>query len=488
LHAVPGAILCDLYLRLSDGRREEALTGREAKLRAEAQRLGWTVNRTVRENDINADGTLKPASAFKRVKTIRSDGSEEWRVKRPGFDSVISDLMNGHAHALLAEDLDRLARDPMDLEDLITCAERKGSIIRSASTGEIHLETSDGRVMARVVCAFSRKESEDKGRRVADARERLAPQSYGGGRRGYGFVAAEDTVKYHRKLIVVPDEAEVIVKAYADILDLKLSLRVVVKQLIADGVPTVTGARWTPSNLKDILTKSSLPGLKDDAGNVVIPEIIPQDRYDAMVSLLTDPDRRLNTANANTPRWLCTGIAVCGRCGGSIRCAGAANRRGYVCSVGGHVRRDAAKVDELVASWAVWRLSQDDAADLLKPIPRAGVDIAGLRSEARKLGERKSALARMFAEDGDERALASGLKVIRDRLAVVESQLAASDESDPIPEFRTSTPAAQVWNALSLPRKRAVVRVLMDVVILPATRGRGGFDPESVQISFDKSA
>jgi hypothetical protein len=37
----------DLYLRLSDARLEEALDGREAKLRAKAAELGWEVNRVV---------------------------------------------------------------------------------------------------------------------------------------------------------------------------------------------------------------------------------------------------------------------------------------------------------------------------------------------------------------------------------------------------------------------------------------------------------
>ena len=49
----------DLYLRLSDGRTEEALDGREAKLRGEAERLGWTVRRVVTENDILPDGRIR---------------------------------------------------------------------------------------------------------------------------------------------------------------------------------------------------------------------------------------------------------------------------------------------------------------------------------------------------------------------------------------------------------------------------------------------
>ena len=42
----------DLYLRLSDARLEEALDGREAKLRARAAGLGWAVHRVIVENDM----------------------------------------------------------------------------------------------------------------------------------------------------------------------------------------------------------------------------------------------------------------------------------------------------------------------------------------------------------------------------------------------------------------------------------------------------
>ena len=64
--------LTDLYLRLSDPRNEEALEGREGKLRAEAARIGWTVNQVIIENDLtpgaNGNGRSRPASAFKRQK------------------------------------------------------------------------------------------------------------------------------------------------------------------------------------------------------------------------------------------------------------------------------------------------------------------------------------------------------------------------------------------------------------------------------------
>ena len=53
---------CDIYLRLSDARLEEALTGREAKCRAQAELWGWTVRRVVVENDVFPDGRVKPVA------------------------------------------------------------------------------------------------------------------------------------------------------------------------------------------------------------------------------------------------------------------------------------------------------------------------------------------------------------------------------------------------------------------------------------------
>jgi hypothetical protein len=53
---------------------------------------------------------------------------------------------------------------------------------------------------------------------------------------------------------------------------------------------------------------------------------------------------------------------------------------------------------------------------------------------------------------------------------------------------------AKVWAGLDLSRKRAIVDVLVDVVILPARRGRRPgwrpgetyFDPESVKITWKR--
>ena len=235
---------CDLYLRLSDSRTEEALDGREDRLRVEADRLGWIVARVVIENDAprQEGGKMRPASAFKR-RTVRNasgeivkdpdTGKPVMRVIRPGWQSVIADLKTGRASAVLAEDLDRACRDPRDLEDLLDACAQTGASARSL-TGSLKL-TNGGedaeRFMARVMVAQAHKSSSDTSRRVRDAKERFHGQSYQGGLRPYGYEHVAETVKYHRTLMIVPDEAAIIRAAADDILDRDISLAAIVRDL-----------------------------------------------------------------------------------------------------------------------------------------------------------------------------------------------------------------------------------------------------------------
>src|SRR6266700_3873607 len=268
-----GATTADLYLRLSDARREEALDGREAKLRAMAAGLGWTVGRVIIENDMtpgggNGNGQLRPASAFKRRKITLPSGRTELRTVRPGFRSMLDDLMTGRANAIGVEDLDRTMRQPRDGEDLLDAVEMSGATCRSLS-GSLTL-TSGGtdaeRFTARILAATASKSSADTARRVADARERLAGQSWHGGQRPFGYRHDPDAPKYHKTLITDAAEAAVITQAAADVLDRGTSLKAIARDLRDRGVPTVTGTAWSASTLKDILIKPCLAGIVISGG------------------------------------------------------------------------------------------------------------------------------------------------------------------------------------------------------------------------------
>jgi site-specific DNA recombinase len=176
---------------------------------------------------------------------------------------------------------------------------------------------------------------------------------------------------------------------------------------------------------------------------------------------------------------------VCGD-GTSVHATGGRERGpGYVCNERSHLRRNAAHLDEHIGKVVVIKLSETNVADLLRPPARTGADVEALRAEARKLRERKAKLGALYAADAiDDDALASGTKVIRDKLASIDSQLAVSDAPDPLAEFRDN-PAGVVWDSLSIARRRTIVKKLFEsITIMPSGRRGAGFDPSTIVIRW----
>jgi hypothetical protein len=147
---------------------------------------------------------------------------------------------------------------------------------------------------------------------------------------------------------------------------------------------------------------------------------------------------------------------------------------GYTGAACAHFRRKAADLDEYISATVIEVLSRPDAAGLLRPPPRPGIDAARLRKEARRLRAVRKAKNRMHT-DGliDDAELAGELRVIKDKLTKIETQLAVSDQPDPLPEFRAGRPAEAVWAGLSMARKRAVVQTLIESVVINRTGNRG---------------
>lgn len=494
----------DAYLRLSDGRVEEAFEGREAKLRSEASRRGITLRRVVVENDLNPDGTIKPASAFKRKKITLPTGAVEYRTVRPVFRQEITELSLGMIGGLFFEDLDRACRDPRDLEDLIdACHNSKGSA--ASLTGSLTLTrggTDPEITMARNMVNYKNMESRDKRRRASEGRERWAGKSYQGGRRPFGLQVAQGTEQYHRNLIIDDKEAAAIRAAVRDILDYDISLKAIARQWRDAGISTVCGNPWSAEQVKDTLCKPAIAGLasykwkpavngkpsEGELRDAPWDAIIDRDTWERLTEKLYDPSRTFTTSNE--PRWLLSKWATCGICGALVVCTGGGvdkktgklRPRAYSCSAAGHLRRNAAATDEFISGLIVARLCQPDIADLLRPPARSGVDAAALKAEAAKLNKKKAQLARMLADDDiDEADFRRETRRIRVRLTGIAAQLAATDTPDPLADFR-DRPARAVWDGLSLARRREIAKLLVNVRFMPARQRGPKFDPESLQV------
>jgi site-specific DNA recombinase len=293
------------YVRISDDRAggSAGVARQERDCSQLADRRGWTITETYTEND---------TSAFKRRKIQLPDGSIALRVDRPAFRRMLHDLTIGHIDAVVAYDLDRVARDPRDLEDLIDVVEGK-NLPTAAVTGSLDLSTDTGVTVARINVAIANKSSRDTQRRVIRKHLELAEQGKfsGGGIRPFGYESDGLTV----------NEAEaVIVREIRDRVLAGDSLSSIARDLTQRGVPTVRGAEigWRARTVHSVITKARNAGLRAHKGEVigdaVWPAIITRDEWADVLAAL---GQRRGTQGNTLRRWL-SRVLRCGLCGAEI--------------------------------------------------------------------------------------------------------------------------------------------------------------------------
>jgi site-specific DNA recombinase len=484
-----------IYLRLSDFRDEDdesTFAAREDELRGLADEIGLAGVSVVTENDLRADGRPRSASAYKTpLEVVTAGGVMTRRTNRPRFTEVLRALQEKRASVLIAGDESRISRDWRDAADLLDVVRASGgSVVVPGEDGPVFLLTDGGtraeRAAFRDRINDAAKFSDQLASKITRGRKRWAGKSYFGGKRPFGYVHDPAAAEHRKRLIVVEPEAAELRKGAAALLN-GVSLKAVVRDLKARGVGTVTGVPWTASTLRDVLSKRSLSGVIDPRGEVVIPRILDDDAVERLAALF-DANTAKQTDKSNEPRWLLSGIAVCGGCGSVVKCSGSADRRAYVCSrlaeAGPevrHVRRNAEQTDLVVAARVV-ALIEREGGDFLRPRPKANADTAALRAELRRLALKRDDLARLLSEDVlTESGVRAERKRLDERTAAVALGLADSAEADPLPEFRDADAGAlAVWDGLGLARQRAVLRALYVVTILPAERKGSTFDPDSI--------
>ncbi|MFB9653919.1 recombinase family protein [Pseudarthrobacter oxydans] len=312
-------------------------------------RLGWDVAGVYRDNNL---------SAFRKG------------VRRPSWEDLLIDLAAGAVQGIAAYDLDRIARQPRDLERLIEIYDEHPGLVFATVTGEIDLSKPDGLLMARIMVSFASKSSSDTGRRVSRAKLQIAQMGKvaGGGYRPYGF-------EKDRRTIVEAEAANL-----RDIAERALrgqSMRSIARQFDAQGIPTPAGREhWSVASLTRILTSPRIAGLRGYKGTLLLgdnghpvkavwPAIINMDTWTALKELLTNPDhtpkKRIDRA------YLLSGFLYC-RCGAKMSGAMRKGRPEYRCNGCGNTHRLAAPIDEFVTGKVLNHLEAILADDDLAPI------------------------------------------------------------------------------------------------------------------------
>jgi DNA invertase Pin-like site-specific DNA recombinase len=193
-------------------------------------------------------------TAFKKRRIVLPNGRSVWRVYRPEFRQMLADYEDGKIDGIIFYDIDRLARQPRDLEDLIDLVEYYKRPVETV-TGNIDLRTSNGRAMARVLVAMANKSSEDTARRVARARLQIAQEGRGG-----RFSGRQRRFGYHEDGTLNTPEAEVIREAAKRFLAGQ-SWKGLVKFFEESGQRPVLARYWSQVSVRQILLSPSVAGI-----------------------------------------------------------------------------------------------------------------------------------------------------------------------------------------------------------------------------------
>ncbi len=298
------------YARISDDAEQLGLgVGRQQDdTRKLVDLRGWTLADTYLDNDVSA---YKPT------------------VIRPDFERMLVDLEAGTIQGIAVYDVDRLARQPADLERIINIYDRKPLVFATVQ-GDIDLSTPDGRTMARVMVAFANKASMDTARRVA--RQKLEKATNGLGFSNYRpFGWNED------RLTLNEPEAEILRQAACDVLS-GTGLFVICGRLNRQGIRTVRGNIWKTHAMRRVLRAPRIAGfavyqgelLTDSAGNPVRGKwepILDEATWRAVDSILGNTKSRVE----RKPGGLLTNIARCGKCGCGMTVARKKGTFYYIC-------------------------------------------------------------------------------------------------------------------------------------------------------------
>lgn len=406
-----------------------------------------------------------------------SISASDSRKQRPEYDRLVRDFEAGLFDALVCYDLDRLTRQPRQLEDWIDAATERGLVLVTAN-GEADLGTDAGRLFARIKSSVARAEIERKGaRQRRAAQQRAEAGKPPKGARLTGYTVDGD---------IVPDEAKVIRQLF-DLFAAGESLRSLSRLMQESGIQTRFGAPWNPSTIRGILVNGRYAGRAVYQGQnidavVKWEPIVDPDLFDVVQAKINDPRRKTNRVGTDRKR-LGAGIYRC-ECGQPVRSfSGASNGAiayRYRCKAGCCARSGQA-IDDYVTRVIEARLDQPDVRDLLA-VQASGPD-PDLLARSKNLRHRLESIAADYDSgliDGHRYRVATDKA--NAELADLDRQIAATSGTSAAASILTAPNPSEAFRYASLMRQRGVIDALVEVTLRVTPRGRRGFDPDSVEI------
>jgi DNA invertase Pin-like site-specific DNA recombinase len=467
--------LTAVYARISlDVDDERAGVGRQLlDCHALAERNGWDTVDFV-DNDISA--------------------SKYTKKSRPEYRAMLARVRGGEVDRIVCYHLDRLYRQPKELEELIDLVDDGAVAVVSVYSGSIDLSNSDGTAMARVLVAFAAKASDDTSRRSRRQRAEVREKGF--------MLEGPPAFGWLDRRTPHPQETVWILDATRAVLNGE-TLTGVARSWNRRGVPNKRGGKgWTTTMVRNVLTnprnagrmtyEHDVPGpggkkvtVRETVGKANWPTVVDPETFDRVCAVIDARGSRY--ANPRRRRLLSSRV-FCALCGETMQRGGPSSHPLWRChkqpgTAGcGKVGIGADALEDHVTRALFHIVDHLDLGRLLAAGSKD--DHAAVTIELANL-ERKGDeyLDMLNSDELDRRGYNRLRQKLRAEQAALRSRLGRLTAGSAVAPY-AGRPGAlrKVWDDLSLDQQRAIIGdVIIGIEIGPARRG-ARFDPSRITI------
>lgn len=215
-----------------------------------------------RENSISCDtqleyckSMLRPDERDEKIISIVDNGFSGGNVNRDGFQKMMKLIRQGTVGKVIVYKLDRISRSLSDFVNILQEFKEYGVEFLSSQES---FDTSSpyGEMLVKLLMVFAEFERTSIISRVTQAYAHRSEMGfYMGGRQPYGFLLAPTMIHSvkTKKLEPSPGEAEQVRYIFENYAQENISLRQLLKILLAEGKEPLNGSSWTTAKLSAML-------------------------------------------------------------------------------------------------------------------------------------------------------------------------------------------------------------------------------------------
>lgn len=424
-------------------------------------------------------------------------------IKRPEFERLIADLESGAINGIVAYDIDRVTRQPLDLERIVRIYEDRPGLLFATAQGSIDLSNSNGIFMARTLVNVANKSSADTSRRQKrknlERAERGLPH---GSRRPYGYALNQ---------IDLNEEEAAHLREMAHKIMSGVSYRETAYWMNESGYRTTEGALWHPITVRNTLARERYAGFRIYDGveyEGIWTPVFTREEWEALRQIIKERKERV-AIRPNAKKYLLTGYAVCGRCGtflnGETKRDPAAVsgknkglekplRRIYNCRLHGTTKREAGcggvirnadALEHFIRELVCARLDSPAFSSLLTA-PDTDDAVQDLAMQKETLVKRMASLVDDYADGTlDKAAYVRAKGRLEARVADIESQLDQFRRSRIKVALEPGEKVREAWMRHGDGWRRELIDTLIDRIIVNVGKTKPYYDVDGKRTRFD---